>query len=168
MLIFTKITELKGYLSQIRAQNKTVGFVPTMGALHDGHVSLIKYSKNSCDYTICSIFVNPTQFNDKSDLERYPRMPEKDASLLESAYCDVLFMPSVEEMYPGGFLNPSGKIEGSETLVSCKPKMSGLVSDNQSKKFPLAMPRIPFTFQDNKVIFFCAISESKTFSELDC
>lgn len=100
MLIFTKITELQGYLSQIRAQHKTVGFVPTMGALHDGHVSLIRYSKTDCDYTICSIFVNPTQFNDKSDLERYPRMPEKDAALLESAYCDALFMPTVEEMYP--------------------------------------------------------------------
>ncbi|PBQ33132.1 pantoate--beta-alanine ligase [Sphingobacteriaceae bacterium] len=100
MLIFTKITELQGYLSQIRAQHKTVGFVPTMGALHDGHVSLIRFSKSDCDYTICSIFVNPTQFNDKSDLERYPRMPEKDAALLESAYCDALFMPSVDEMYP--------------------------------------------------------------------
>lgn len=101
MLIFTKIAELHGYLSQIKAQNKTVGFVPTMGALHEGHVSLIKYSKNTCDYTICSVFVNPTQFNDKSDLERYPRMPEKDAALLESAYCDALFMPLVKEMYPG-------------------------------------------------------------------
>ena len=100
MLIFTKITELHGYLSQIRANNKTVGFVPTMGALHEGHVSLIRYSKQACDYTICSVFVNPTQFNDKSDLERYPRMPEKDAALLQSAYCDALFMPLVSEMYP--------------------------------------------------------------------
>lgn len=100
MLIFTKITELHGYLSQIRVRNKTVGFVPTMGALHDGHVSLIRYSKTACNYTICSVFVNPTQFNDKSDLERYPRMPEKDAALLESAYCDALFMPAVGEMYP--------------------------------------------------------------------
>jgi len=100
MLIFTKITELHGYLSQIRAKNKTVGFVPTMGALHEGHVSLIRYSKSTCDYTICSVFVNPTQFNDKSDLDRYPRVPEKDAALLESAYCDALFMPPVAEMYP--------------------------------------------------------------------
>jgi len=100
MLIFTKIAELQGYLAQIRAQNKTVGFVPTMGALHDGHVSLIRYSKKACDYTVCSVFVNPTQFNDKVDLDRYPRMPEKDAGLLESAYCDALFMPLVDEMYP--------------------------------------------------------------------
>lgn len=100
MLIFTKITELQGYLSQIRGLHKTVGFVPTMGALHEGHVSLIRTSKNICDYTICSIFVNPTQFNDKSDLDRYPRMPEKDIARLESAYCDALFMPPVNEMYP--------------------------------------------------------------------
>ncbi len=104
MLIFTKISELTGYLSQINAQNKTVGFVPTMGALHDGHVSLIRYSKNTCDYTICSVFVNPTQFNDKSDLDRYPRMPEKDAALLKNAYCDALFMPLVNEMYPDSLL----------------------------------------------------------------
>jgi pantoate--beta-alanine ligase len=101
MLIFTKIAELQGYLSQIKAQHKTVGFVPTMGALHAGHVSLIQTSKKQCDFTICSVFVNPTQFNDKSDLERYPRMPEKDAALLESVYCNALFMPPVKEMYTG-------------------------------------------------------------------
>jgi pantoate--beta-alanine ligase len=101
MLIFTKIAELQGYLSQIKAQNKTIGFVPTMGALHMGHISLIDASKSLCDYTICSIFVNPTQFNDKSDLERYPRMPEKDAKLLEKAYCDALFLPAVNEIYDG-------------------------------------------------------------------
>jgi pantoate--beta-alanine ligase len=100
MLIFTKISDLKGYLAQIKSVGKSVGFVPTMGALHDGHVSLIRYSKKACDYTICSVFVNPTQFNDKSDLERYPRMPEKDTELLKAAYCDALFMPEVEEMYP--------------------------------------------------------------------
>ena len=101
MLIFTKISELQGYLSQIRAKNKTVGFVPTMGALHEGHVSLIRTSKSTCDYTICSVFVNPTQFDDKSDLDRYPRVPEKDAAILKSSYCDALFMPLVTEMYPG-------------------------------------------------------------------
>jgi pantoate--beta-alanine ligase len=101
MLIFRKISELQGYLSQIKSQNKTIGFVPTMGALHNGHLSLIKASKDQCDYTVCSVFVNPTQFNDKSDLDRYPRMPEKDAQLLESAYCDALFLPPVEEIYSG-------------------------------------------------------------------
>lgn len=102
MLIFTKIADLKAFLSQIKAQNQTVGFVPTMGALHNGHISLISISKKTCNITVCSIFVNPTQFNDKADLKRYPRMPEKDAAFLENAGCDVLFLPSVEEIYPNG------------------------------------------------------------------
>lgn len=100
MLIFTKIAELKTFLRQIKNLNQSVGFVPTMGALHNGHISLIEASKKACNITICSIFVNPTQFNDKKDLERYPRMPEKDAQFLESAGCNVLFLPSVEEIYP--------------------------------------------------------------------
>jgi pantoate--beta-alanine ligase len=99
MLIFKKISQLQGYLTQIRARGKNVGFVPTMGALHNGHLSLVEASKKRCDYTICSIFVNPTQFNDKSDLERYPRMPEQDTKLLENVYCDALFMPDVAEVY---------------------------------------------------------------------
>lgn len=99
VLIFTKIVELQGYLTQIRSKGKTVGFVPTMGALHQGHLSLVEASKKACDYTICSIFVNPTQFNDKEDLDRYPRMPEKDIKLLESVYCDAVFMPEVAEIY---------------------------------------------------------------------
>jgi pantoate--beta-alanine ligase len=100
MLIFTKIAELKTFLREINNLNQSVGFVPTMGALHNGHISLIEASKKVCDVTICSVFVNPTQFNDKKDLERYPRMPEKDAQFLQSAGCDVLFLPSVEEIYP--------------------------------------------------------------------
>jgi len=102
MLIFTKIADLKAFLSDIKAKNQTVGFVPTMGALHNGHISLISLSKAACNLTVCSIFVNPTQFNDKADLKRYPRMPEKDAAFLEKAGCDVLFLPSVEEVYPNG------------------------------------------------------------------
>lgn len=102
MLIFNKIADLQGYLSPLKSSNLTVGFVPTMGALHKGHLSLIEASKKVCSLTVCSIFVNPTQFNDPKDLERYPRTPEKDIKMLESAGCDVLFMPAVEEMYPGG------------------------------------------------------------------
>lgn len=100
MLIFTKISDLNTFLSDAKKDGKTLGFVPTMGALHKGHVSLIEISKKQCDLTICSIFVNPTQFNDKKDLERYPRMPEKDVNLLEKAGCDALFMPGVGEIYP--------------------------------------------------------------------
>lgn len=100
MLIFSKIDGLQTHLSQIRLQGKSIGFVPTMGALHNGHISLINESRKQCDLTVCSIFVNPTQFNDKSDLERYPRMPERDAQLLEKAGCEVLFLPDVKEIYP--------------------------------------------------------------------
>ena len=102
MLIFTKIAELQAFIAHVKSSGKKTGFVPTMGALHQGHTSLIAISKIACDVTICSIFVNPTQFNDKKDLERYPRMPEKDIKLLESAGCDAVFLPEVDEMYPGG------------------------------------------------------------------
>jgi pantoate--beta-alanine ligase len=100
LLIFTKIAELQAFLRQRKAGNASIGFVPTMGALHKGHVSLVERSKAQTDITVCSIFVNPTQFNDKADLRRYPRMPEKDIEMLLASGCDVLFMPAVEEIYP--------------------------------------------------------------------
>jgi pantoate--beta-alanine ligase len=96
MLIYTKIADLRAFLKEKKSLNHTVGFVPTMGALHNGHISLIEASKKVCNITVCSVFVNPTQFNDKADLERYPRMPEKDAKFLELAKCDVLFLPTVD------------------------------------------------------------------------
>ena len=98
MIICQTIEEVRQFQSHLG--KKTVGFVPTMGALHKGHISLIEESKKQCNITVCSIFVNPTQFNDKNDLARYPRTPEADIKLLEEASCDMLFMPSVEEMYP--------------------------------------------------------------------
>jgi pantoate--beta-alanine ligase len=98
--IVAKIEELQLFLTEKRAEGKKIGFVPTMGALHLGHISLIKESKKTTDLTVCSIFVNPTQFNDKNDLERYPRMPKQDSELLEEAGCDVLFLPEVNEIYP--------------------------------------------------------------------
>ncbi len=100
MKIVAKIEELQLFLTEKRAEGKKIGFVPTMGALHLGHISLIKESKKTTDLTVCSIFVNPTQFNDKNDLERYPRMPKQDAELLEGAGCDILFLPEVNEIYP--------------------------------------------------------------------
>ena len=100
MKIFRTKQELQQELSGIRKENKVITLVPTMGALHEGHLSLINFAKPSTDVTICSIFVNPTQFNDPKDLEKYPRPIENDIALLESVGCDILFLPSVEEMYP--------------------------------------------------------------------
>jgi len=100
MIIFAKIVDLQRFLNEKRSNNATIGFVPTMGALHLGHISLIKQSKKVTDVTVCSIFVNPTQFNDKRDLEKYPRMPKQDSELLDNVGCDVLFLPDVGEIYP--------------------------------------------------------------------
>lgn len=100
MQIFNTQPSLQHYLQGIREDRKTIAMVPTMGALHEGHLSLIHQARQSADITICSIFVNPTQFNDPKDLEKYPRPLENDISLLKSASCDILFLPSVEEMYP--------------------------------------------------------------------
>ena len=100
MLICSKINELERFLSERRSKGDKIGFVPTMGALHQGHLSLISNSKTSCNLTVCSIFVNPNQFNDKDDLQKYPRTPSEDINLLKSADCDVVFMPTVEEIYP--------------------------------------------------------------------
>ncbi|MBP5503415.1 MAG: pantoate--beta-alanine ligase [Bacteroidales bacterium] len=100
MEIFKEIDSLKQRLQKLRSQSKTVGFVPTMGALHQGHMSLVEQANKDNDITVVSIFVNPTQFNNKEDLEKYPRDPDADFALLEKNSCDIVFAPSVEEMYP--------------------------------------------------------------------
>ncbi|MDB2656454.1 pantoate--beta-alanine ligase [Crocinitomicaceae bacterium] len=99
--VFTTVASLQNHLSEV-AKKSTVGFVPTMGALHSGHVSLVKASSKQCDFTVVSIFVNPTQFNNSSDLEKYPRDFDKDISLLEASGGAIVFAPTVDEMYPEG------------------------------------------------------------------
>lgn len=100
MKIVNSIQELKHYLAEERQHNKQIGFVPTMGALHNGHLSLVKRCVVENDVCVVSIFVNPTQFNDKNDLATYPRTLDKDSALLESAGCDYVFAPTEAEMYP--------------------------------------------------------------------
>lgn len=100
MKIAGTINELKEFLQVCRDNGKSVGFVPTMGALHDGHASLVKRSVAENDVTVVSVFVNPTQFNDKNDLKNYPRTLEADCKLLEAVSADVVFAPEVAEMYP--------------------------------------------------------------------
>ena len=102
MKVFSKADELMDFTNGVRSKGMRLGFVPTMGALHEGHLSLIRESIRQSDFTICSIFVNPTQFNDAKDLEKYPRTLESDISLLESQGCDLVFLPEVAEIYPGG------------------------------------------------------------------
>ena len=98
MKSFSTVVELREALLPLR--DKTIGFVPTMGALHQGHISLVERARKECDTVVVSVFVNPTQFNDKNDLKNYPRTPEADAAMLETAGVDFVLFPSVEEIYP--------------------------------------------------------------------
>ena len=100
MRVVKTISELKSLISGYEQENKTVGLVPTMGALHAGHKSLVDRARKENDIVVVSVFVNPTQFNNKQDLATYPRTEERDCALLEAAGCDVVFMPAVEEVYP--------------------------------------------------------------------
>ena len=99
MLRIASVLELQTIISEQKLGGKTIGFVPTMGALHSGHISLVERSKRECDFTVVSIFINPTQFNSQSDFEKYPRLVDSDAELLEKHDCDLLFTPNVEGMY---------------------------------------------------------------------
>lgn len=98
MKSFSTVSQLQQALAE--GQGKVVGFVPTMGALHQGHISLVERARKECDIVVVSVFVNPTQFNDKNDLKNYPRTPEADAAMLEAAGVDYVLFPSVEEIYP--------------------------------------------------------------------
>jgi len=97
------VGELRAALAPARGAGLEIGLVPTMGALHEGHLSLIARAREQCDRVVVSLFVNPAQFNERSDLERYPRREHHDANLAAAAGADVLFAPSVEEVYPPGF-----------------------------------------------------------------
>jgi len=109
-----KETEIQAAYQAARIQNAnlTIGFVPTMGALHQGHISLIEKAKLATNFVVCSIFVNPTQFNNASDLETYPRTIEADIALLKLHGCDLVFIPSIEEVYPGGVRDYEIDLEG--------------------------------------------------------
>ena len=118
MILFKRSKDLRNYLDSQRKQGRKSGFVPTMGALHGGHISLITGAKKVDGLCISSIFINPTQFNDPADFQEYPITLEKDLALLEAAGCDVLFLPSVEEIYPQGTSTPIHYNLGSlETIL---------------------------------------------------
>lgn len=100
MLVVETINQLHAFLAAVRSEGKSIGLVPTMGALHEGHASLVERCVKENDVTVVSVFVNPTQFNDKGDLERYPRTLEADCALLSALGTDCVFAPTVEEVYP--------------------------------------------------------------------
>jgi pantoate--beta-alanine ligase len=122
MNIFTKKTELKTYLNSL-SKSKKIGFVPTMGALHQGHLSLLSESLKNNDLTVLSIFVNPTQFNNSEDLEKYPRTLEKDIDLVKKLSKDILiFSPSIEEIYEGNTISNSYHYDGLENQMEGKQR----------------------------------------------
>lgn len=127
MQFFKQVKDLQHFLEKAKAEKLSVGFVPTMGALHPGHISLIDKAKLENDIVVCSIFVNPTQFNDKSDLENYPRPLENDIQLLIKSGCDILFNPEVEEVFPDFYVHPS--IAAKNLTPITKPNI--LTHDNK-------------------------------------
>lgn len=100
MIVISKVNELEKAVEAFRIEGKSIGLVPTMGALHQGHLSLVERCRRENDVVVVSVFVNPTQFNNKEDLRTYPRTEDADKSLLAGAGCDIVFMPTVEEVYP--------------------------------------------------------------------
>ncbi|HEV2846267.1 MAG TPA: pantoate--beta-alanine ligase, partial [Thermoanaerobaculia bacterium] len=122
MIIARSKDELRRAVDAWRAAGERIGFVPTMGALHEGHLSLVTLAREHAGKVVASVFVNPAQFGPDEDFARYPRQPEKDAGMLEAAGCDLLFLPDVDTMYPPGnatFVEPGGAAEGLEG--ACRP-----------------------------------------------
>ncbi|GAB3028363.1 pantoate--beta-alanine ligase [Niabella terrae] len=114
MRLFKKTADIQRFLTDQAVEN--VGFVPTMGALHQGHLDLIRKSREQCAYTVASIFVNPTQFNNPADLEKYPRTIGADIRALEASSTDLLFLPEVSEIYPAGYRSPHYELGSLESL----------------------------------------------------
>ena len=116
MKLFTQISPLNEAISKLKTNRLVIGFVPTMGALHNGHLSLVEMAKKECDVTIVSIFVNPTQFNNKHDLATYPSNFDRDKQMLEESDCDFLFAPSISEIYPQGEVKKSYSFNGLDMI----------------------------------------------------
>jgi pantoate--beta-alanine ligase len=127
MNVVETVSDLQAQIKLARAQGKKVGFVPTMGSLHQGHMMLVDQAVEDCDFVVCSIFINPLQFNDIDDLGRYPKTFDADSKLLKAANCDLLYFPSIEEMYPHG--------QNAQTTVSVPIVSEGLCGDSRPGHF---------------------------------
>lgn len=127
MKVVETVSDLQTQIKQARAEGKKVGFVPTMGSLHEGHMMLIDKAVEDCDFVVCSIFINPLQFNDIDDLGRYPKSFDADSKLLKNRNCDLLFFPSIDEMYPHG--------QDAQTTVSVPVVSQGLCGDSRPGHF---------------------------------
>jgi|HubBroStandDraft_6_1064221.scaffolds.fasta_scaffold97169_2 pantoate--beta-alanine ligase len=140
------VTGLRSALAPARREGLSVGLVPTMGALHDGHLSLIRRAREECDVVVVSLFVNPAQFNERADLERYPRDERRDAELAAAAGADVLFAPSVEEVYPPGFATTVEVLGVSERLEGAArgPEHFRGVATVVTKLLCMAMPDVAY------------------------
>lgn len=120
MKIFNNRNQLKSFIEESKQTNKKIGFVPTMGALHHGHLFLIEQAKKKNDIVVASIFVNPTQFNNKEDLENYPKTLDIDVQMLKNVHCDVLFIPSVQEIYHENIVSEKFDFDGLEHQMEGK------------------------------------------------
>lgn len=117
MIVFKQAAALSLHLTRQQKMGRTIGFVPTMGALHEGHLSLLRKAREETDLAVCSIFVNPTQFNNPDDFAKYPITTEKDVALLTETGCDVLFLPARDEIYPPGYQSQTYELGSLENLL---------------------------------------------------
>jgi len=147
MQVFERKAELNRFVEQIKADGKSIGFVPTMGALHAGHIALVIEAKKQCDKVVASVFVNPIQFNNAEDLKKYPRTFESDRKLLEEVGCDVVFFPSVEEMYP------EEEIEESYDFGSLETVMEGAARPGHFNGVAIVVKRLFDLVQPDKAFF---------------
>ncbi|SDH41900.1 pantoate--beta-alanine ligase [Alteribacillus bidgolensis] len=141
MKVVTTINELRDHIKSIKSNHKSIGFVATMGALHKGHLSLMERAKKENDVLVTSIFVNPLQFGPEEDYEVYPRSIEKDRELAESQKTDILFAPSVDEMYPRSMVNEVNITSGTDVLCGkSRPGHFNGVATVVLKLFQLVQP----------------------------